>query len=240
MNWMLLLSAPGCYRFAKACQPWSAVSALLFLAGGLIGGLYLAPADYQQGEAFRIIYWHVPTAFLSLMIYTAMAISASLALIFRIKIFEAMVVALPPIGAAFTATALLSGALWGRPMWGAWWVWDARLTSELVLLFLYLGVIAICRAIPHPQKAMKAMCILTLVGFIDIPIIHYSVSWWQTLHQGATLTLLSKPKIEVSMLWPLLMTLVGFASYAFWLTCLRIQTYLARAHAQSSWFRGGV
>jgi heme exporter protein C len=209
------LAAPQAfYHFTGALIPWLWGITVLALGYGLWGGLYAAPADYQQGEGFRIIYVHVPAAFLSLAIYSWMAALAASYLIWRIKIVEVLMMSIAPIGAMFTFLALVTGAIWGKPMWGTWWVWDARLTSELILLFLYLGVIALKNAITHPKVAAKACAILTLVGFIDIPIIHYSVQWWFTLHQGATLSFFAPPKIAMSMLIPLLSMLIGFVSYA--------------------------
>jgi len=234
---MPMLSPQSLYRFTGKCYPWLFALAILCISVGLIGGLFMVPADYQQGDAFRIIYIHVPSAFLSLMIYSVIAVAAMLTLIFRIKVYEVIVLALPSIGAAFTFVALVTGSLWGKPMWGTWWIWDARLTSELLLLFLYLGLMSLPNAIPNPQKAVRAMCILALVGFIDIPIIHYSVYWWQTLHQGATLSLFSRPKIDPSMLWPLLLMLVGFVSYTGWLLSLRIRTILLTSNADAQWVK---
>lgn len=234
------LSPQRLYQFCARIQSWLLVAAVMGMGLGLLAGLFWAPADYQQGDAFRMIYLHVPSAFLSLLVYSVMTAAAVLAIIFRIKVAEYVVQVSPVIGAGFTLIALVTGSLWGKPMWGTWWIWDARLTSELILLFLYLGIMALGNAIPNPQKAARAMCLLTLVGFIDIPIIHYSVYWWQTLHQGATLTVLSQPKIAGSMLWPLLLVIVGFIAYYGWLLCLHLRAKIISMHRQSSWLQTQV
>lgn len=208
-----LASPPTFYRLANLLTPWLLALALALLAIGVYGGLYLAPADYQQGDAFRIIYVHVPAAALSLSIYMTMAIAGGIALIWRMKLAEIAVVTAAPIGASFTALALITGMLWGKPTWGAYWVWDARLTSELVLLFLYLGVIGLNQAYSDARTAARACAWLALVGVINVPIVHYSVQWWNSLHQGSTILSIdgiAKPKISGPMLWPLLLTLAGF------------------------------
>ena len=193
--------------------PWLGWPCAALMAAGLWGGLVAAPPDYQQGEAYRIIFIHVPSAWLSLLVYAAMAGAAAVGLIWRTKVAEAVTIACAPIGASFTFLALLTGALWGKPMWGAWWVWDARLTSELVLLFLYLGIIALHGAIPDPRKAARACAILAIVGLVDLPIIHFSVEWWNTLHQGPTVFRLDGPSIHPSMLAPLLLMVAAFTLF---------------------------
>lgn len=185
---------------------------LLFIYG-LIAGLALAPSDYQQGEAYRIMYIHVPCAVLSLFIFMLMAISSSAYLIWHIKLADILAKVSAPLGAWFTFLSLVTGSLWGKPMWGTWWIWDARLTSELILLFLYLGVMGLRSAIRDPKISAKATAIFTLVGVIDIPIIHYSVYWWNTLHQKSTLLQLAKPTLAPSMLYPLLVMLGAFFLY---------------------------
>jgi heme exporter protein C len=215
--------------------PIFAISGLALVAIALYWGLFVAPADYQQQDAFRIIYVHVPAAFLSLGIYTGMAIAAGMALIFRIKAFDYWATASAPVGAAFTFLALVTGAIWGKPMWGTWWVWDARLTSELILLFVYLGIILLRDALQQAQQPATAAQILTVVGLVNIPIVHFSVNWWYTLHQGATLSKFAKPEMHPSMLWPLLISIVGFALIYLFLTCLKTRTLLWRGHAESRW-----
>ena len=192
------------------------LAAFLFIGVGMLWGLFGVPADYQQGDAFRIIYIHVPAAFLSLSLYAGMAFLAALLLIWRIKLAGLLLVNVAQLGATMALIALVTGSIWGKPMWGTWWIWDARLTSELILLLLYLAILATEYAFSNPEQGEKVIAILTLVGLIDLPIIHYSVVWWNTLHQGATLSLFAKPKIASVMLYPLLCTLVGFALFALW------------------------
>ncbi|MDF4981300.1 heme ABC transporter permease, partial [Vibrio parahaemolyticus] len=172
---------------------WFASLGFLFLAVGTVLGLAYAPADYQQGDSFRIIYIHVPAAIWSMGVYMSMAIAAFIGIVWQLRISDMAALAMAPIGAVYTFIALITGAIWGKPMWGAWWVWDARLTSELVLLFLYLGVIALYHAFDDQKTAAKAAGILAIVGVINLPIIHFSVEWWNTLHQGATITKFAKP-----------------------------------------------
>ena len=217
-----LASPPTFYRFADALAPWLFGAAALLIGAGVYGGLFLAPPDYQQGDAFRIIYVHVPAAALSLSIYVAMAVAGAIALIWRMKLAEVGVVAAAPVGASFTALALLTGMLWGKPTWGAYWVWDARLTSELVLLFLYAGVIGLNQAYSDPRAGARACAWLALVGVVNVPIVHYSVTWWNSLHQGSSILSVEgirDPKISPDMLWPLLLSLFGFYLFfgAVWL-----------------------
>ncbi len=208
-----MASPPHFYAFADKLMPWLTVLFVLLVGSGLYGGLFLAPPDYQQGESYRIIYIHVPAAWMSLFIYVLMATCGAIALIWRMKLAEVVLVSSAPIGASFTFIALVTGSLWGKPMWGTWWVWDARLTSELILLFLYLGVISLYGAIEDRRTASRAVAILALVGVVNIPIIHYSVEWWNTLHQGPTVSKMDKPSIHVSMLIPLLLMALAFKVY---------------------------
>ena len=200
----------------------------------------LAPADYQQGDAFRIIYVHVPSAWLSLLVYTTMAVAGGVALIWRMKLAELFVVAAAPIGAAFTALALVTGMLWGEPMWGTYWVWDARLTSELVLLFLYLGVIALNGAFEDPRRGARAAAVLALIGVVNVPIIHYSVEWWNSLHQGATVTKFDSPSISMDMLWPLLVNALGFTFYYCAMQCMRMRALVLSRERDARWIREAV
>jgi heme exporter protein C len=201
------------YALSGQLIPWFGWSCVLLMVGGLYGGLVLAPPDYQQGESYRIIYIHVPSAWMSLFIYVVMATASAIGLIWRMKLADVVAASCAPIGASFTFLALATGSLWGKPMWGTWWVWDARLTSELILLFLYLGVIALQSAIEDKRTASRAAAVLTLVGMVNIPIIHYSVEWWNTLHQGPTVTKFDAPSIHISMLIPLLMMALAFKLY---------------------------
>ena len=206
-------SPPHFYRIAGNWLPWLGTIFLLLLVAGLYGGLILAPPDYQQGESYRIIFIHVPSAWMSLFIYMVMAACGVVILVWRMKIAEIVLISSAPIGASFTFLALATGSLWGKPMWGTWWVWDARLTSELILLFLYLGVIGLHGAIEDKRIAARAIAILAIVGMVNIPIIHYSVEWWSSLHQGPTVTKFDKPSIHWSMLIPLLLMALAFQVY---------------------------
>ena len=217
--------------------PWLGWPCAALMAAGLWGGLVSAPADYQQGDAYRIIFIHVPSAWLSLLVYATMAGAAAVGLIWRIKVAEAVAIACAPIGASFTFLALLTGSLWGKPMWGAWWVWDARLTSELVLLFLYLGIIALHSAIPDPRKAARASGILAVVGLVDLPIIHFSVEWWNTLHQGATVFRLDGPSIHPSMLVPLLLMVTAFTLFFLTVLFMRARCEVLDRERHSRWVR---
>lgn len=235
-----LASPPTFYRWGGTLQWIFGVLAVLLIVVGTYGGLVLAPADYQQGDAFRIIYVHVPCAWLSLFVYTSMAVAGGVALIWRMKLAELYVIAAAPLGAAFTALALVTGMLWGEPMWGTYWVWDARLTSELVLLFLYLGVIALAAAFEDPRRGARAAAVLALVGVVNVPIIHYSVEWWNSLHQGATVTKFDSPSITGDMLWPLLVNALGFMCYFACLQCVRMRALILSRERDARWIREAV
>jgi heme exporter protein C len=222
-----LVSPKRFFQFANNMRPWLTLLFFLSFSYGLIGGLIFAPADYLQGDGFRIIYVHVPAAFLSLLIYGIMAGAAILGMTFRLKMAFSVIRHSAPIGAGFTLLALLTGSLWGKPMWGTWWIWDARLTSELILLFLYIGILLFQSAISQKKSGDKALAILILVGVIDIPIIHYSVYWWNTLHQGATLSVFTPSKIASSMLYPLIAMIIAFLTYYTLVLFLRINIELA-------------
>jgi heme exporter protein C len=202
-------SPPAFDRFCARWTPWAFAVAFATLAVCLWGGLFAVPADYQQGENFRILYLHVPAAWMSLFIYIVMAIQALIALVWRIKACEILAMACAPVGAAFTLVTLVTGSIWGRPTWGTWWEWDPRLTSELVLLFLYIGVMGLIAAIEDRRAAARGAAFLALVGLVYVPIVHFAVSWWNTLHQGTTIRLLGPSKMDSSMLWPLLFTVIG-------------------------------
>ncbi|HEX4871367.1 MAG TPA: heme ABC transporter permease CcmC [Nevskiaceae bacterium] len=232
-----LASPPWFYDFAGRLLPWLGLASLLLIGYGTVGGLLLAPPDYQQGEAFRIIYVHVPAAWLSLQVYLVMALAAAIALIWRIKLAECVVVAAAPIGASFTALALVTGMLWGKPMWGAYWVWDARLTSELVLLFLYLGVIGLHQAFEDARAGARACALLALVGVVNVVIVKYSVEWWNSLHQGPTISKIGKPSISLEMLWPLLGMTLGFMTLFGHALLRRLQNELLQREARSQWVR---
>ncbi|HLI12192.1 MAG TPA: heme ABC transporter permease [Alphaproteobacteria bacterium] len=214
-------------KLAASLLPWCATGAGLLLAAGLYLALFASPPDYQQGEAVRIMYVHVPAAWMALLVYTVMAVASGMALVWRHPLADIIAQAASPIGATFTFLALATGSLWGKPMWGAWWVWDARLTSVLVLFFLYLGHIALSRAFDDPTRGAKAASVLALVGFVNIPIIHFSVVWWNTLHQPASVFRLGGPTIAPAMLWPLLVMALGFAFFFATVLLLRIRSEIA-------------
>ena len=232
-----MASPPWFYRISGKVIPWVGAACALLLLYGLYGGLVLAPADYQQGDSFRIIYVHVPAAWMSLFIYVVMAIAGIIGLVWRMKMAEVVLISSAPVGAAFTFLALVTGSLWGKPMWGTWWVWDGRLTSELILLFLYLGVIALHNAIEDRQSAARAVAILAIVGVVNIPIIHYSVEWWATLHQGPTVTKLDRPSIHIDMLIPLLVMAVAFKLYYATALLIRARGELLERERNSKWVR---
>jgi heme exporter protein C len=214
-------------RLVRVVIPWTIVAATLCLSIGILWGLVYAPADYQQGDSVRIIYVHVPAAWMALFIYGCMAATSAAALIWRQPLGHVLARAAAPIGACFTALALVTGSLWGKPMWGAWWVWDARLTSVLILLFLYLGYIALANAFDDPGRGSRSAAILAIVGVVNLPIIKFSVDWWNTLHQPASIISASGPKIHAAMLWPLLLTILGFTFYFLAVWMLRARAELA-------------
>lgn len=230
-------SLPYFYRVSVPIARVCAVLGVALTAYGLYGGLVWAPADYQQGDAFRIVYIHVPSAWLSLFGYTSMAVAGFIALVWRLKLAEIFVSAAAPVGASFTLLALVTGSIWGKPMWGTWWVWDARLTSELILLFLYLGVIALNSAIENPRTAARACALLAVVGVINVPIIHYSVEWWNTLHQGPTISRFDRPAMELDMLIPLLAAALGFTFMFGWLTLWGMRAQLLWRERRSRWVK---
>jgi heme exporter protein C len=238
MNWEWfhrLGSFPHFYKFCVRWSPWFGAVGLVLLLIGSVWGLAFAPSDYQQGDSFRIIYLHVPSAFLSMSLYVAMAVAAAIGFIWRMKMAHMAVQVIPTVGAAMTFLALFSGAFWGKPMWGTYWVWDARLTSELVLLFLYLGVIALDSAIDERQAAAKACGILAIVGVINIPIIHYSVQWWNTLHQGATISKFDKPSMDLDMLWPRLINILAFGFVCGYFILERFKNAILFWERRSRW-----
>jgi heme exporter protein C len=235
-----LASPPHVYAFAQRWTRWFGGFAAFAMVVALVGGLVLAPPDYQQKDAFRMVYVHAPTAWLSLMIYTTMAVAAAVALIWRMKVAHAAAAACAPVGAWFTVVALGTGMLWGKPMWGAYWVWDPRLTSELILLFLYLGYMGLRAGIEDPVKADKASAVLAVVGVVNVPIIKYSVEWWNSLHQTPTVMQMGKPKMDFDMLWPLLLMFLAFALYFIAVLLTRLRAELLRRERNASWVRDVV
>jgi heme exporter protein C len=240
MIWLFfhkLASPKHFYRISGLLIPWLAAITAILLLVGLYLGLFVAPPDYQQGQSYRIIFVHVPSAWMSMFIYTFMAVLSAIYLIWNIKLADVMARSSALLGASFTLLALATGSLWGKPMWGAWWVWDARLTSELILLFLYMGYIALVMAIEDVRTAARAGAVLILVGVVNIPIIHYSVEWWNTLHQGPTVTKLDKPSIHLSMLVPLLLMAGAFQFYYFTVVLMRARGELLDRERRSEWVR---
>lgn len=232
-----MASPPHFYRFTDKLLPYLVVIFVVLATAGLYGGMVLAPTDYQQGDSYRIIYIHVPAAWMGLFAYVVMATTAAIGLIWRMKIAHVIAISSAPVGASFTLIALVTGALWGKPMWGTWWVWDARLTSELILLFLYLGVISLYGAIEDKRVASRAVSILALVGVVNIPIIHYSVEWWNTLHQGPTVSKLDQPSMHIDMLIPLLLMAIAFMFYYAIALLLTAKVELLRREQNSQWVK---
>ena len=221
-KWIQAFASPqNFYRISEKLIPWFLYPFIALTLVGLYWGLIVSPADYQQGDSVRIMYVHVPAAWMSLFIYVVMAIAGAIGLIWQIKLANVVASVSAPIGAAFTFLALVTGAVWGKPMWGTWWVWDARLTSELILLFLYLAYMSLNNAFDNPRTAAKSSSILAIVGLINLPIIHYSVKWWNTLHQPASIITTTGPKIHSSILMPLLVMMTAFAFLFFALLLVR-------------------
>ncbi len=225
---------PGRFlRLANVLLPWCAGLTGILIAAGLYLAFFVAPADYQQGESVRIMYVHVPSAWMALFVYTGIAAASAVALIWRHPLADLIAKASAPLGAGFTFLALVTGSLWGKPMWGTWWVWDARLTSVLVLFFLYLGHMALMNAFDDLARGRKAAAILALVGFVNVPIIHFSVEWWSTLHQPSSMLRMDGPAIHPSMLWPLLAMALGFKFYYVTLLLLRVKSELLAARLRA-------
>ncbi len=223
------------YEKTETWLPWLGTVTFLLLLLGAAWGLLLAPADYKQGESYRVIYIHVPSAFLALAGYYVMAIAGAIGLIWRMKMAYMVMVAAAPLGAALTFATLATGALWGIPTWGTWWEWDGRNTSMLILLFLYLGIVALQGAFRSRDTADRACAILALVGTVNIPIIYKSVDWWHTLHQPATLKLTSAPTIHSSMLYPLLTMIVAFYCFYALVLILNTRTQILRREERTQW-----
>jgi len=223
------------YRIAGYWIPCLAAIFIILVAIGSYQALFLAPKDYQQGDSFRIIYVHVPAAWMSLFVYITMAIAGAVGLIWRMKMAFIVLISSAPIGAAFTFLALATGSLWGKPMWGTWWEWDARLTSELILLFLYFGVIALYSAFENRKTAEKASAILAIVGAVNVPIIHYSVEWWNSLHQGSTVIRADGPAMPAEMLIPLLIMAIAFKVFYGWVMLMQARNQVLEQEKNSKW-----
>ncbi len=234
-NWFKFSSPATFYPLAGRISFWSGLLTIVLMAVGLYLSFFVAPTDYKQGEGYRIIFVHVPAAWMSMIIYLAMAFWSAIGLIYNTRLSFMMTTALAPTGAMFTFAALWTGAFWGKPMWGAWWVWDARLTSELILLFLYLGFIALQSATDDTRRADRAGAILVLVGVINIPIIYYSVQWWNTLHQGASVSVTQAPSMARVMLNTMMLMSVAFWSYTFYVVFNRVRSIILQREADTQW-----
>ena len=235
---MIRMASPKMtYRWCCILQPWVMVLCLLLFVGGMVQGLLIAPPDYQQGDAYRMLFLHVPVAIMSLAVYVVMATAVVIHFVWKIKVADRVAKSSAPLGALFTGLTLIVGALWGKPTWGTFWIWDARLTSELILLFIYFGIMALRSAIPEPFLAARASGVVTLVGLVNIPIIHYSVTWWSTLHQGSTLLKLGRPSIDASMLVPLLMTIAAIVFYYLWVLMMTLRYELIKSEKDTAWVK---
>ncbi|MFN2359539.1 MAG: heme ABC transporter permease [Marinobacter sp.] len=225
------------FGIAATLMPWLLWVGVGLLAAGIGWGLGFAPQDYLQGNSYRIIFIHVPAAFLAQSVYIMMAVAGLVTLVWRMKLADVFVKAVAPVGAILTFLALFTGAVWGKPTWGTWWIWDARLTSMLILLFLYFGVMALGSAISDEKSSARAVAVLVLVGVVNIPIIKYSVEWWNTLHQPATFKLTEKPSMPAEMWVPLLLSVLGLYLIFGWLACLRMQTEILMREGRTRWVK---
>ncbi|MDE2624743.1 MAG: heme ABC transporter permease CcmC [Betaproteobacteria bacterium] len=237
INWFKFASPASFYPLAGRLIPWFAAATLLLAAAGLWVGLAVAPTDAQQGEGYRIIFVHVPASWMSMFIYCIMAFWSALGLSFNTRLSGMMTSALAPTGALFAFLSLWTGSLWGKPMWGAWWVWDARLTSQLILFFLYLGFIALQAAIDDPRRADKAGAILALVGVVNVPIIYFSVQWWNTLHQGASVSMTKAPSMAHTMLLGMLLMALAFWAYTITMALTRVRCIILERELTSEWVK---
>jgi heme exporter protein C len=226
------------YSLSGSLLPWLWAAAGLLAAVGLYIGFFVAPTDAQQGESYRIIFIHVPAAWMSMVVYLAMAGWAAIGWIFNARMASMLARALAPSGMVFTLIALATGSFWGKPAWGTWWVWDARLTSELILLFLYVGYIALVEAIDDVRRADHAGALLAIVGAVNVPVIYFSVRWWNTLHQGATITMSAAPKMQSTMLIAMLLLTFAFWAYAFAIVFVRARTIVLEREQDAEWVRG--
>jgi heme exporter protein C len=235
MNLYTYASPANFYHLAGKLIPWFAWGAGLLAVWGLYISFFLAPTDFQQSEAYRIIFIHVPAAWMSMFIYMVMAFWGAIGLAFNTRLSFMMARALAPTGALFTFIALWTGALWGKPMWGAWWVWDARLTSELILLFLYVGIIALWAAIDDVRRGDRAGSLLTLIGAINVPIIYFSVKWWNTLHQGSSINLMKAPSMAAIMLQGMLVMAIAAWFYTIAVALVRVRRIILERERQTDW-----
>ena len=239
IHWFKFASPQNFYELAGKLWPWFAALATLLMIVGLWIGLFVAPVDAQQGQGYRIIFVHVPASQMAMFIYLVMAAWAGIGLMFNTRLSGMMAQALAPTGALFAFLSLLTGALWGKPMWGAWWVWDARLTSTLILLFLYLGFMALQASIDDPRRADKAGAVLALVGAVNVPIIYFSVKWWNTLHQGASVSLKGS-SMASTMLTGMLVMVVAFWMYAIAMALVRVRNIILEREQHTDWVKHAV
>jgi len=237
LRWTTFAAPSRFSALAAATTPWFWAVALLLTAVGLYIGFIVAPTDATQGEAYRIIFIHVPAAWMSMVLYVAMAFWAAVGWAFKTRMASMLAHAIAPTGAMFTFVALWTGAFWGKPTWGTWWVWDARLTSELILLFLYLGYMALLAAVDDVQRGDKAAALLAIVGVVNVPIIYFSVRWWNTLHQGATISMTAAPKMAQTMLLAMLVMTFAFWAYAFAVVFTRARAMALERERESDWVR---
>jgi heme exporter protein C len=237
INWFKLAAPSSFYPVAGRMVPWFWALAALFGVAGLWLGFFVAPTDATQGEGYRIIFIHVPASWMSMFIYLVMAGWAAVGLAFNARLSGMMAQALAPTGALMAFLSLWTGALWGKPMWGAWWVWDARLTSELILLFLYLGFMALQAAIDDPRRADKAGAILALVGVVNVPVIYFSVKWWNTLHQGASVSLTKAPSMATTMLWGMLLMALCLWMYSIAVALMRVRAIIVERETHTEWIK---
>jgi heme exporter protein C len=235
ITWFKLASPASFFPVARRLAPWFGASAAVLAVAGLWLGLVVAPTDAQQGEAYRIIFIHVPAAWMSMFIYVVMAFWCVVSLTFNTRLAAMLAQALAPTGAMFTVLALVTGAMWGKPAWGTYWAWDARMTSELILLFLYFGYMALRNAIDDPRRADRASAVLALVGAINVPIIYFSVRWWNTLHQGASVSLTSAPTMAVQMLTGMLVMALAAWLYAIAIALMRVQAIIIEREKNGRW-----
>ncbi|WP_323034580.1 heme ABC transporter permease CcmC [Pararhodobacter sp.] len=235
INWFKYSSPKMFYPLAGKLIPWFAAAAAILTIIGMYVGFFMAPTDAQQGEGYRIIFLHVPVSWMSMFIYLVMAFWAAIGLAFNNRLAAMMASALAPTGAMFTFLSLWTGALWGKPMWGTWWVWDARLTSELILLFLYIGFMALQSAVDEPRRADKAGAVLALVGVVNIPIIYFSVQWWNTLHQGASVSLTQAPSMAMVMLVGMLIMALASWMYTVAIVLMRVRCIILEREHHAGW-----
>ncbi len=235
INWFKYSSPASFYSLAGKMIPVFVFVALILLAAGLYVGFFVAPTDFQQGEAYRIIFIHVPAAWMSMFLYVVMAFWAGIGLAFNTRLSSMLATAIAPTGAMFTFIALWTGALWGKPMWGTWWVWDARLTSELILFFLYIGFMSLQAAIDDPRRADKAGAIIALVGVVNIPIIYFSVQWWNTLHQGASVSVNQAPAMASTMLTGMLIMVFASWMYSIAVILKRTRIIILERESHTVW-----